>query len=393
MILTPRAELAARAERLQKLLREKGVDGAIIVDRAGLFYFAGTAQRSWLFVPAGGEPLLLVKKNRARARQESALDNVLPLDSLRELPSVLAERGYGRLSCLGLELDVLPASEYLRYQEIFPGARIFDAGPLTRSVRAVKSAFELELIRSAADLGGKMFSFARESLREGMTEVELAGLLEGFVRRHGHPGYVRTRSFSMELVYGHLLAGENGGVPSFLESPTGGSGLSPAFPQGAGKRVIGKNEPVLIDYVTVLDGYMVDQTRVFCLGRLPEKLLRAHRAALEIQEALKEKGKPGAVCGELYALAAGMAEKFGLAGNFMGYPEPVPFVGHGVGIELDELPVIARGSRQLLEEGMVLALEPKFVFPEGAVGIENTFVVTPGGLEAVTVFEEDVIYP
>ncbi|MGQ9823873.1 MAG: M24 family metallopeptidase [Desulfotomaculales bacterium] len=393
MILTPRAELAARAVRLQKLLREKGVDGAIIVDRAGLFYFAGTAQRSWLFIPAGGEPLLLVKKSHARARQESALEAVLPLDSLRELPSVLAERGFGGLSCLGLELDVLPAADYLRFGELFPGARIVDVSTLTRSVRMVKSAYELELIRKAADLGKKMFSFARESLREGMTEVELAGLLEGFVRRHGHPGCVRTRSFNMELVYGHLLAGENGGVPSFLESPTGGSGLSPAFPQGAGCKVIGRNEPVLIDYVTVLNGYMVDQTRVFCLGRLPEKLLRAHRAALEIQEALKEKGKPGAVCGELYALAAGMAEKFGLAGNFMGCPEPVPFVGHGVGIELDELPVIARGSRTPLKEGMVLALEPKFVFPEGAVGIENTFVVTTGGLETITVFEEDVIYP
>lgn len=391
MILTPREELAGRVVRLQKLLREKGVDGAVIVDNAGLFYFAGTVQRSWLFIPAEGDPVLLVKKSYARARQESALNNVLPLENIRELPSVLAGHGFGPPSCLGLELDVLPASDYLRFRQILPDARIVDISPLARSVRAVKSAFELELIKSAAALSQKMFSFAKELLQEGMTEVELAGSLEGFARRHGHVGYVRTRGFNMELVYGHLLAGENGAVPSFLESPTGGSGLTPAFPQGAGKRVIGRNEPVLIDYVTVLEGYMVDQTRVFCLGRLPEKLVRAHRAALEIQEMLKEKGKPGAVCGGLYELAAGMAEKYGLAGHFMGFPEPVPFVGHGLGIELNELPVIARGSRTALEEGMVLALEPKFIFPEGVVGIENTFVVTPGGLETLTVFEEDVI--
>ncbi len=392
MRLTPREELARRTSRFQKLLRQQGIDGAVIVQNADLFYFAGTIQRSHLFVPAEGKPLLLVKKSFARAREESALEDVVPLEASRELPGALAARGYGPFSRLGFELDVLPANDYFRYQKMFPDVKIVDISPLVRTVRAVKSAYELELMRNAAALNQLMFSRARELLREGMTEVELAGRLEAFYRCNGHQGCVRTRSFNMEVVYGHLLSGESCFAPGFLESPTGGEGLGPAFPQGAGRKVIRRNEPVLIDYVGVLDGYLVDQSRVFCLGRLPDRLVRAHRVALEIQELLKEKGRPGAMCSELYELAVNVAEKNGLREHFMGCPEPVAFVGHGIGIELDELPVIARGYNAPLEEGMVVALEPKFVFPEGAVGIENTFVVTRRGLEVLTIFEEDIIY-
>ncbi|MCL6449463.1 MAG: Xaa-Pro peptidase family protein [Armatimonadetes bacterium] len=388
----PREELTQRTLRLQNLLREKGIDGALIVQNADLFYFAGVVQRAHLFIPAAGKPLLLVRKSHARARAESALENIVSLENPRELPAALAAHGFGPPACLGLELDVLPVNEYFRYQKMFPAARIVDVSPLIRQVRMVKSAYELELLKNAAALGREMFSRVREVLREGMTEVELAGQLEACYRRHGHQGYVRTRSFNMEMVYGHLLAGESCAVPSFLDSPTGGSGLNPSFPQGAGFKVIRRDEPVLIDYVAVLDGYMVDQSRIFCLGCLPEKLVRAHRAALEIQELLKERGRPGAICSELYDLAVGVAEKYGLQEYFMGYPEPVSFVGHGLGIELDELPVIARGFQMPLEEGMILALEPKFVFPEGGVGLENTFVVTSRGLETLTVFEEGIIY-
>ncbi|MEW5898471.1 MAG: Xaa-Pro peptidase family protein, partial [Bacillota bacterium] len=386
----PREELTQRTLRLQNLLREKGIDGALIVQNADLFYFAGVVQRAHLFIPSAGKPLLLVRKSYARARAESALENVVPLENPRELPATLAAYGFGPPACLGLELDVLPVNEYFRYQKMFPAAKIVDVSPLIRQVRMVKSAYELELLKNAAALGREMFSRVREVLREGMTEVELAGELEAFYRRRGHQGYVRARGFNMEMVYGHLLSGDSCAVPSFLDSPTGGSGLNPSFPQSAGFRVIRRDEPVLIDYVAVLDGYMVDKARIFCLGRLPDKLVSAHRVALEIQELLKEKGRPGAICGELYDLAVGVAEKYGLAEHFMGYPEPVSFVGHGLGIELDELPVIARGFQAPLEEGMVLALEPKFVFPEGGVGLENTFVVTSRGLETLTVFEEGI---
>lgn len=392
MHYTPRDELEQRIFCLQNLLQQQKIDGALIVQSADLFYFTGTIQRSHLFIPIEGKPLLMVKKSFVRARQESALENVISLTDPKELPATLASYGYGSLSCLGFELDVLPVNDYLRYQKMFQAVRFVDISPFIRKIRAVKSSYELELIKNAARLNQAFFSQVSKLLLEGMTELELTSQLEAFYRRHGHQGCIRMRGFNMELFYGHLLAGESSSVPSFLGSPTGGSGLNPSFPQGAGFRVICRNEPVLVDYAGVLDGYMVDQTRIFCLGQLSDKLVKAHQVALEIQGRLKEKGKPGITGSELYDLAVQVAEKNSLGEYFMGYPEPVLFVGHGVGIELDELPVIARGSRAPLEEGMVLALEPKFVFPEGAVGIENTFVVTPQGLQNLTVFQEDIIY-
>lgn len=391
MIYTPKDELDRRIAGLQGLLRQSGIEGAIIVQNADLFYFAGTVQRSHLFIPAAGKPLLMVKKSFSRAREESALEEVLPLDNLKDLPDVIGSYGYKNPEVIGFELDVLPAALYLKYQKLMAPARIVDVGHLIRTARMIKSPYEIELLRGAARLNHTMFSRVRELLREGITEVELAGSLEAVYRSHGHQGYVRMRGFNQEIVYGHLMSGDSLAVPSFLDSPEGGRGVNPSFPQGAGFKQIARNEPVMIDYVGVYEGYMVDQARIFCLGRLHDRFVRAYEVAVEIQEEMKKRAKPGALCRDLYQYAVQMAAGAGLRDHFMGWPDPAPFIGHGLGVELDELPVLARGFDIPLEEGMVFALEPKFVFPDGEVGIENTFVVGANGLETLTVFDENII--
>jgi len=182
-------------------------------------------------------------------------------------------------------------------------------------------------------------------------------------------------------------------VPSFLSSPTGGTGLSPAIAQGASWRPVQRNEPVLLDYVFALDGYLVDQTRIFAVGGLSDELVAGHRAMIEIHQALSVAAKPSATGGELYDLALGMAKKMGYAEHFMGHGEErINFVGHGVGLELDEYPFLARGQDMVLEQGMVIAVEPKLVYPGlGVVGIENTNLVTDDGLESLTASEEDIV--
>lgn len=392
MRYTPKEELYRRIKKLQSLMNKEGTEGALIVQNADLFYFAGTVQRSHLFIPSEGNPLLMVKKDFQRARKESSLDNVVPLDNPKDMAGMMASYGFKEIKVLGLELDVMPAALYLRYQKAFGSSRITDISHLIRSVRMVKSPYEIAIMREAARLNQTMFSRVRNFLYEGITEVELAGRLEAVYRGGGHQGYVRMRGFNQEIVYGHLMSGYNMAVPSFLDSPTGGSGLNPSFPQGAGFKKIGRDEPLMVDYVGVFDGYMVDQARIFCLGQLPDRLLKAYDAAISIQEELKRKARPGVSCEDLYNLSIEMASGYGLKDCFMGYPEPAPFVGHGLGIELDELPVLARGFKTPLETGMTLALEPKFIFPEGAVGIENTFVVGESGLETLTVFDEGIIY-
>jgi Xaa-Pro dipeptidase len=221
--------------------------------------------------------------------------------------------------------------------------------------------------------------------------VELAGQLEFHARTLGHQGAVRMRGFNQELYFGHIMSGDNAAAISFFDGPTGGSGLNPSYPQGAGKEIIRANEPILVDFVSVLGGYMVDQTRIYSIGEPPAYLLEAYNQAVKIKKSLAAAGKPGVRGSLLFEQAEQMAREAGLANHFMGYTEKVSFVGHGVGIELDELPVIARGLDTLLEEGMVFALEPKFIFPgEGTVGIEDTFVVGKDNLKQITGFSDQL---
>ncbi len=392
MRLTPADELARRVAALQKLLRQKGVDGALIMENADMFYFAGTVQSAHLFIPAEGRPLLMVKKSFTRAQGESAFEDIIPLVNVKDLTQLLGEHGYKNITTLGLELDVLPASLYLLYQKLFASAQIVDISGLIRAVRTIKSLYELEVLRDAAQLNYTLFSQIKDYLKEGMTELELAAQLEAVYRLAGHEGVVRMRGFNQDVSYGHILSGANAAIPSCMNSPTGGPGVSISFPQGAGYKKIARNEPVLVDYVGVYDGYLADQSRIFCIGQLPDKLIQAYETAFRIQEAVKQMAVPGAMCEDIYWHAINMAAESGYGEYFMGYPEPVPFIGHGVGIELNEWPVLAPGFKTPLKKGMVIAVEPKFIFPEGAVGIENTFVVGEKGLETLTLFDENIIY-
>ncbi len=391
MRYTPKSELDRRIAKLQERLRGSGMDGAIIIQNADLFYFAGTIQRSHLSVPTEGKPLLMVKKSLERAKEESSLDNIISLESLQEIKAVLESYGYGHFKRLGFEMDVLPANQYLLYQKLLGTVEIVDASPLIREVRMVKSPFEIEILWDTANLHHEIFALVKDNLREGMSELELSAMIAEASRRKGHSGFMRVRGFNQDLFFVHLLSGDNT-VPSYFNGSAGGRGVSPAFAQGSCDKPISRNEPVLVDYDFVFDGYMLDQSRVFCIGELPRYLAEAHGVAVGILKEMEQMAKPGVSCNELYRRALQLAESSPFAKHFLGFPEPVAFVGHGIGIELDELPVIAPGSDIPLEEGMVLALEPKFVFPGGVVGVENTYLVTAGGLKTFTVFEEDVIY-
>lgn len=388
----PSEELQIRIAKLQQELAARGVDGALIVQKTDLFYFAGTGQQGWLYVPVSGKPVLMIFKEYERAVAESALTEVVSIVAAKKIPEVLAEYGYPQPAVLGMELDVLPVNLYFQYGKIFPTAEIVDVSTEIRLIRAVKSDFELDRIKAAVALSDRVAARVPEILTAGKTEVALAGELEGYARSLGHQGIVRMRLWGSELFYGHLLSGEAAAVPSYLASPTGGPGVNAAVGQGAGFRRIGKNEPVLVDYVFALDGYISDHARIFSLGPLPEQLRVAHEAMLAIQERIKQEAKPGVASGDLYELMVALAERDGYGDYFMGVGDRrIRFTGHGVGLELDEFPFLAKGQRLPLQAGMTIALEPKVIFPGlGVVGIENTLVVTDRGLAALSGFPDQI---
>lgn len=388
----PAGEIQARIDKFQAELQKNGIDGSLIVQKTDLFYFAATAQQGWLYVPAEGKALLMIFKDVERAALESPLA-VISLASPKKIPDILQERGCVLPAVLGMELDVLPVNLYFQYADIFKGARIVDVSTEIRLLRAVKSEYEISLVRAAAALSDKVSAHVPEILREGMTEVALAGQLEAYARALGHQGIVRMRLWGSELFYGHLMSGPAAAVPSYLASPTGGSGVSPLIGQGAGYRKIGRNEPVLVDYVFALAGYISDHARIFSIGPLADELRQAHAAMLAIQEEVKGKALPGVSTGDIYEMMVSLAAEKGYGDFFMGVGDRrIRFTGHGVGLELDEFPFIAKGQKLPLAKGMIIALEPKVILPgKGVVGIENTHLVTDTGLEALTRIRDDIV--
>ena len=390
---TPPEEVEDRLKRLRGHMAKKGMDAFLVVQKMDLYYLSGTTQEGLLFVPLEGKPLLMIRRELERARLESPLEEVTAIKSLRELSSLIKDHWGRGPEILGLELDLLPVRDYFRYQDIFPGAQFVDASPVIKETRKIKSPFEIGLMRKAGEIGKKVYHEAREILKEGMTEIEFGGLLEAAAKRYGHEGLLRVRSINYEAYTWHVLSGENGGIVSQSDSPMGGLGLSPAFPVGASLRAMGANEPILVDFGTCYHGYQADETRMFSIGPMEKKFIDAYKACREIHDLVLEESRPGADCEEIFDKTVRLAHRLGYKDSYLGPPGlQTRFIAHGIGLELNEFPFLARGHSYPLEEGMTFAVEPKVVFPtEGAVGLENTVVVTGEGCEILTPLEQEII--
>jgi len=393
MVKTPKEELYDRIGTLQSRLASENLDGALIVHNVNLFYFCGTVQQAVLFVPTVGEGLLFARKNPDRVKNESSLDQIIPIKGIRDLHDHMADFGYGHCKKIGMELDVLPVTQYFHYKKLLNPDEIVDVWPALRAVRMIKSEHEIGLLKKAATLSDYMLETARTNLREGISEVELSAEIERAARMKGHQGYIRMRGFNQEVYWGNLVSGPDAAEPTFINFTTGGRGLSMAFPCGPGWKAIRKHEPVIVDLAAGQNGYNIDQTRTLCVGGLSERLNRAYHSAREIENALETMIRPGIEAGALFAGACKMAASSGLSEHFMGYDtQKSGFIGHGVGLEMDELPVLAEKNIMTLEKGMVIAIEPNFAFPhEGVVGVEDTFVVTNKGCEKLTSASYDVV--
>lgn len=375
-------------------MRAAQLDAVIIVQNADLFYFTGTVQSGNLYVPASGQPLYMVRKEAARARMECGLREVLPFASMKEIPGILSQYGYQLPQRIGMELDVLPVNFYERYRTVFPNAHISDVTPLIRKVRMIKSHYEIHLMKEAADQVDQVYRRAHEVIKVGMTDLDLAAELEFTARKDGHQGLIRMRGFNSELFYAQIVSGADSAVPSYCDTPLGGLGLNPSFGQGAGLKRIEAHEPIIVDFGSCVDGYLSDQTRVFSVGTVSDKLSRAYDDMRELQELMVKMVATDVSWGAVYDECLQRAVEMGYADSFMGaLGAQVSFIGHGLGVEIDEFPFIARGFRdQLFEVGMAFAFEPKVVFPgEGAIGIENTYYLSNEGLKRLTYSSDELV--
>ncbi|MBB5021304.1 M24 family metallopeptidase [Desulfurispira natronophila] len=388
---TPKAELDQRIHRLQQMMAQHAIDGALVIEPTNMFYFAGTMQSGVLYVPAEGEPVLMVRRSIERARLESTLSCIVPFASYRTFLAILDEHGLASPQAPGLEFSI-PMEMYGRIEKYVKGP-FKDIQGLVARCRAIKSNYEANLIREAGRRQVDNFARIPSLYRGNMTELELGAAIEQQMLLLGHHGMANIQSWGSRLHIGYVSAGENGYYPHMFDGPGGCKGICPAVPELGSQRPIQKNEPVLIDLAFGYQGYHVDMTRIFCRGQLAREALDAQKRCLEIQQWIVELLKPGATPSQIYASMIDKLQKLNWTEHFMGYGDrAVKFLGHGVGLSVDEFPAIAKGFDEPLEAGMVLAVEPKKVLPGvGVVGIENTWLVrAEGDAVKLTAADDDI---
>lgn len=383
------SESGQRIAKFQGMLKDKGLDGALFIFPIDVYYFTGTRQNSTLWIPAAGNAILLVRKSFSRAKEESPLADIRPFPNSKEFAGLFPETALK----IGFTFDVAPAAQLNFYAKMLPGREFVDISPLNREIRSVKSAFELDQLRLCGERLCSVFAQVPQFLKAGMRELDLAAEFEYRLRKTGHEGYVRMRAYNQEL-FGGLTLSPGAASYGFFDGAVTGRGLSSASPQGASLDTISPNVPVFVDFTGVFNGYITDMTRIFVIGELDPQLKEAFELSLKIQAEMQKGLVPGAICEELFLKSAEMASAAGFGDYYMGMPgENARFVGHGVGLELDEFPVLAQGFKVPLQAGQTIAIEPKFVIPgKGVIGIENTFAVTATGGEKITNIPDDIVF-
>ena len=377
-------DLKLKWDRIQQAMRKINADGCLLTVDVNLYYTTGRIYSGYFYLPAEGAPWFFVKRPNGLAG-----DHVEYIRKPEQMAELFAFYGLEMPEKLLLEADELTYNDYIRLQKIFNPKETGNATAMMRELRRIKTPYEIEMFRISAERHTKTYA---ESFRPGMTDLEFQYEIEKRMRKNGSIGLFRAFGANMDIFMGSILAGENAEVPSPFDFALGGSGIDASCPLGANGTPLKEGTAIMVDMAGNYTAYMTDMTRVFSVGHLTELAYRAHQTALLIESEIENIARPGTPCAELYEIAAKITESQRLGAYFMGTKQQAKFVGHGIGIQINELPVLTPRSKDMLEPNMVFALEPKYVIPGiGAVGIENSFLVTETGLEKITHFTEDII--
>ena len=379
-------ELELKWRRIQQAMRQEEADGCLLTMNMNLYYVSGQVFNGYFYLPAEGRPYWFVKRLTVPETNQ-----VHVIRKPEQMPELFRDLNLAMPRKLLLEEDELSYNECIRLQHVFRAEATGNASALIRHIRMIKTPWEIEQMRISARRHEAVYREIPACYRPGMRDVELQIEIEKRMRMHGSLGYFRAFGSNMDIFMGSLLAGENAGEPSPFDFALGGAGMHASGPLGANGTLLREGTTVMADMSGNYTAYQTDMTRVFSIGKLPDRAYRVHRVALEIQARMERTAKPGVPCAELYRDALAMAGQEGLEDCFMGTRFQAKFVGHGVGLEVNEVPVLTTRSKDILQPGMTFAFEPKFVLAGiGAVGIENTFLVTDSGVEKMTLLDENI---
>ncbi len=380
------AEYRERINRLQNKLKAQEIDLAIISQNSDLYYYTGSVQPLYFLIPVNGPGIVLARKAVQRIETEAGHLKLEVFNNTKDLLAIIKRYCFDQAEQIGFTFDNISYASVQRWLQLFPEAKAVDLSWEIRSLRLVKSEAEIRAQARAGEIMAHLPEVVKSGFRPGMTELELSAVIERYMREKGHTGLVRCHREGIEIGLGVCSAGTNSLAGTKFDGVCAGTGTSPAVPYGAGKEPIPRGVPVTLDYAFNFEGYHVDQTRMFCWGEPSEQVIKAYQSMVAIERLILELLRPGATWEKAYGKAAQLADEYGYSEGFMGLgPEKVRFIGHGIGLELDEPPFIAPKMEQLLEENMVVAIEPKVVLAGiGVVGIEDTVVIKPEGFQLLT---------
>lgn len=385
-ILISDEELDLRLTKVRKQMTAAGMDAMLVSDNINKFYLTGRVFMGYIYLDAT-RYVLFVKRPTVLTGPQIRL-----IRKPEQIADEMDRLGIARPMCLGLELSQGSYAEVMRLAKALQVDRFEDADRPLSLARMVKTPAEISAIRYCGEIHKRVYSLIPRFYYEGMSDVELQIEIERAARKAGSIGIMRTSGHELEINMGNVITGENADTPSPYDFAMGGAGTSPALPSGANGTLIKPGMPVMVDVNGCFNGYMTDMTRTYAQFPISAEVERANSLSIAICNRLAEMGIPGASCADMYNEAVKMASEAGMADYFMGHHSQASFVGHGVGITINELPVLHARSREVLERDMVIALEPKFVLPHiGAVGIENTYVVTDEGMEVLTHAPERIV--
>lgn len=262
---------------------------------------------------------------------------------------------------LGFEDESMSVSQYRQLTNAVEESRLVPLKNTLTLLRAVKFEDEIELIRGAAAIADKGFNYVLSIVKPGMTEKELALELEFFMRKQGASG----------LSFETIVA----------------SGIRSSMPHGvASDKVIEANDMLTLDFGCIYKGYCSDMTRTFIVGKANERQKELYHIVLEAQLKVLDAVKAGVSCRDLDAISRDVIGKAGY-GDFYGHG-----LGHGVGLEIHELPILNPKSEFILEKNMVITDEPGIYLPDfGGVRIEDLLLVTEDGYELLSHSPKELI--
>jgi len=353
----------SRLARLRDLLKQEELDWILVGSAPNRRYLSGFTGSLGFLLISQEEALLGTDFRYYQQVQEQAPDFSLAKlegDPLESLASILQQK-VAEGSRLGFEADHLTVSLHEKLTSKVEGVEWVATQGLVEKLRAIKEPGEIEAIRRAVALTDEALRAVMSTLRPGLTEREVAWQLESYMRERG------ASKVSFDLI---VASGPNGANPHAVVSD----------------RPLALGEPIVIDMGCVLDGYCSDMTRTLVLGRPDGRFNELYDLVLRAQEAAEQGIQAGMTCQEADALAREIIDAAGHKEHF-GHG-----LGHGVGLEVHELPHLSSRSKEPLEAGMVVTVEPGVYIPGwGGIRIEDMGVVREDGLEILTGCTKDPV--